>query len=111
VAAQRRVAAAEDLDPRAQPSCDGDQAASGQRGALYCGWLGQATRIAQHETDRGRVERGVAGALVQNRHHLDAMHRLRPGRVIVKHSQQQSVRGTHLADRLPEAIIVRDGVG
>ncbi len=73
--------------------------------------LGQAARTGQHETDRGRIERSTVGVLLQHGHHLDAVHRLRPGRVNIQHARQQPVRPAHRADRLPQAIIIGDGRG
>ena len=110
VAAQRRVAAADQLDPRAASLRNGDQAASGERVQLGRGLLVEAARVGQDETGRGRTaERGLVGVLLQDGHDLDAVHRLRPGRVIVEHAQQQPVRGTHRANRRPEGIVVRAG--
>jgi hypothetical protein len=59
MAAQREVAAADQLDPRAGPSGGGDQAASGLHGALARGRLSQAARIGQQEAHRGRGEGGL----------------------------------------------------
>jgi hypothetical protein len=109
--AQRGIAAAQQLQTRAPPSRNRDQAVGSERIALGRGRPSQAARIGQHETDRGRTERGLVGVLLQDGHDLDAVHRLRPGRVIIQHAQQQPVRGTHRADRLPEGIIIRESPG
>ena len=74
------------------------------------GRLAQAARVGQDEAGRGRAaERSLIGVLVQGGHDLDAVHGLRPGRVVVQHAEQQAVRGPHGADRRAERRAVRRG--
>ena len=76
-AAQRGVTAVQ-LQPRAASSGYGDQAAGSPRGAPGSARL----RVwGQHEADRGRVNRGLAGGVFHDCHNRDAVHHLRPGRV------------------------------
>jgi hypothetical protein len=36
---------------------------------------------------------------------------LRPGRVVVEYGQEEAVRDSGRANRLPEGIVVREGLG
>ena len=61
---------------------------------------------------RGRTaERGLVGVLLQDGHDLDAVHRLRAGRVIVQDTEHAAVRRSHRADRRPKRLVVRAGLG
>ncbi len=112
VAAQRRVAAADELEPRAASLGHGHQAASGESVELDRGRLVEAARVGQDEAGRGRTaERGLVDVLLEDGHDLDVVHRLRSGRVVVEYGQEEAVRDSGRANRLPEGIVVREGPG
>lgn len=100
------------MDPRAASSGNGQQAASGLHIQLDRSRLVEAARVGQDEAGRSRAaESGLVGVLLQDGHDLDVVHRLRPGRVVVQYAKQQAVRDSHRANRVPEAIVVRAGLG
>ena len=60
---------------------------------------------------RRPVEGRLVSLMLEDSHDLDAVHRLRPGRVVVEHTEQESVRGSDGANRRPEGRIIRPGLG
>ena len=109
VPAQGRVAPADQLQARTAPPGHRHKAPSGQDIDLGRGQLLQAAGVGQDEAGRSKAsQRGAVRLLLQDGHHLNAAHRLRPGRVIVEHAQQ-AVRGPHRADGGPQALVVGPG--
>ncbi len=109
--AQRRVAAADQVKWRPASPGNGEQPAcdlSCQRGGLV---LGQAARVREDETRRSPASNRGVGVfvrrLVKDRHDLDVVHGLGPGRIIVENSEKPAVVGAQLADRGSQAWVVR----
>ena len=110
VPAESGVAPADELQARTAPSGHGKKAPCGQDIDLGGGRLLHAAGVGQDEAGRGRAgQRGAVRLLLQDGHQLDAVHRLRPGWVIIEHAQQQAVRGPHRADGSAQAVVVGPG--
>ncbi len=110
MAAQRGVAAADQLDPRPPPCRHGDQPARGQHGPLHRIRLSQAARIGQHETDRGRIERSSVGILARSPPGRRAPPATRSGHHPARPAPARPPQASRGSTR-PQAIIIGDSRG